>query len=230
VTATPRSAPDSAAPTRASRAGASPRGGVRERKRRATRNAIQRAALTLSLDWGFDRITVEEISRAAQVSSRTFFNYFATKEAAVVGDMPTLPVGPAVERFVTAGDQPILDGIRDLLLGTVDALPDPDDVDIEQLRRQLLREYPSLFSVRMAGMRQLELDLAGLVERRLVRDDPEGIGRSDALHDRARLVTFVAFAGIRHAWTTWAESGGQGALADRITQSFVELREVVIAR
>jgi hypothetical protein len=40
-------------------------------------------------------------------------------------------------------------------------------------------------------------------------------------------VTFVAFAGIRHAWSCWAETGGRGALADRLTDSFAELRELV---
>ena len=45
--------------------------GVRERKRIATRNAIQRAVLTLALDRGFDGVTVEEISHAAGVSPRS---------------------------------------------------------------------------------------------------------------------------------------------------------------
>jgi AcrR family transcriptional regulator len=69
--------------------------GMRERKRRATRNSIQRAVLVLALERGFDRVTVEEISQAAEVSPRTFFNYFSTKEAAVIGDVPTMPTGEA---------------------------------------------------------------------------------------------------------------------------------------
>jgi AcrR family transcriptional regulator len=203
------------------------RGGVRERKRIATRTAIQRAVLTLALDRGFDGVTVEEIRHAAGVSPRTFFNYFPTKEAAVLGDVPQMPDEEAIERFVEAGPgQPILDGMRDLLVSTVDQEPNPDGADIEALRHRLLREHPYLFTLRMASMKQLELELVSVVERRLTRDDAVLAGDSERLHSRARLVTYVAFAGIRHAWSCWAETGGRGALADRLVDSFGELREL----
>lgn len=204
------------------------RSGVRERKRLATRNAIQRAVLTLALERGFDGVTVEEISHAAGVSPRTFFNYFPTKEAAVIGDVPEMPDEEAIERFVAAGpEQPMLEGIRDLLLSTVDQEPNPDGADIETLRRKLLREHPYLFTLRMASMKQLELELVSVVERRLRRDDGALADDPERLHSRARLVTYVAFAGIRHAWTCWAETGGHGALADRLMDTFDELHELV---
>ncbi|GAB3795777.1 TetR family transcriptional regulator [Humibacter antri] len=204
------------------------RGGVRERKRLATRNAIQRAVLTLALERGFDGVTVEEISHTAGVSPRTFFNYFPTKEAAVIGDVPEMPDEEAIARFVTAGqEQPMLESIRDLLLSTVDQEPNPDGADIEALRRRLLREHPYLFTLRMANMKQLELELVSVVERRLRRDDGMLADDPERLHSRARLVTYVAFAGIRHAWTCWAETGGHGALSDRLMDSFGELHELV---
>lgn len=210
--------------------GSAVRSGVRERKRIATRNAIQRAVLTLALERGFDRVTVEEISQAAGVSPRTFFNYFPTKEAAVIGDVPEMPGEDAIARFVEAGpEESMLDGIRDLLLATVDQEPNPDGADIESLRRMLLREHPYLFTLRLAGMKQLEQELVTVVKRRLTRDDPQLARDPARLHSRARLVTFVAFAGIRHAWTCWAETGGRGALADRLMDSFGELHELVRA-
>ncbi|HVX09448.1 TetR/AcrR family transcriptional regulator [Humibacter sp.] len=208
--------------------GSEAQSGVRERKRIATRNAIQRAVLTLALDRGYDGVTVEEISHAAGVSPRTFFNYFPTKEAAVIGDLPELPDAESVDRFVAAGPgESMLDGIRDLLLTTVDQEPNPDGADLEGLRRTLLREYPYLFTLRMASMKQLEFDLVSVVERRLRREDPLLADDPERLHSRARLVTFVAFAAIRHAWSCWAETGGHGALADRLIDSFAELRELV---
>lgn len=203
------------------------RGGVRERKRIATRIAIQRAVLSLSLERGFDGVTVEEISHEAGVSPRTFFNYFPTKEAAVVGDVPEMPSGDAVERFIAAGPaQPVLDGIRDLLLSTADRESNPDAAGIETLRRRLLREHPHLFTIRMVSMKQLERELFEVVERRLVHDDPELARDGERLQSRARLVTYVAFAAIRHAWSCWAEAGGRGALADRLVDSFAEMHEL----
>jgi AcrR family transcriptional regulator len=58
--------------------------GLRERRRRETSLEIHRAALDLASRRGFDNVTVEEIATAAGVSARTFFNYFTTKESAIV--------------------------------------------------------------------------------------------------------------------------------------------------
>ncbi|WP_308291047.1 TetR/AcrR family transcriptional regulator [Micromonospora sp. RL09-050-HVF-A] len=57
---------------------------LRERKKRATREALQSAALRLALERGPDNVRVEEIAQAAGVSPRTYNNYFASREQAIV--------------------------------------------------------------------------------------------------------------------------------------------------
>jgi len=59
--------------------------GLRERKKRETREAITRAAWKLFARRGFDAVTVADIARAAKVSEKTVFNYFPTKEDLVFG-------------------------------------------------------------------------------------------------------------------------------------------------
>jgi len=54
--------------------------GLRERKKRQTREAISGRATMLILERGFDAVTVAEIARAAEVSEKTVFNYFPRKE------------------------------------------------------------------------------------------------------------------------------------------------------
>ncbi|MFJ1763199.1 TetR family transcriptional regulator [Amycolatopsis sp. NPDC088138] len=58
--------------------------GLRERKKLRTRAAISTAAITLFLERGFDAVGVAEVARVAEVSKRTLFAYFPTKEDLVL--------------------------------------------------------------------------------------------------------------------------------------------------
>jgi AcrR family transcriptional regulator len=211
--------------------------GLRERKRLATRRAIQLAAVELASERGFDKVTIDEISHLANVSPRTFFNYFPSKESAIIGELPEMPDAQTVEEFVQAGPgEPILDGIRKLLvvandssdLGTGGAASDAGDVravhDLVKLRRALLKDNPELFALRMASMHQFEDALSAVIQQRLAHDMPELVDDPETLHQRARLVTYVAFAGMRHAWSCWADHGGVEPLADRLRMSFEQLQ------
>ncbi|MGA9774754.1 MAG: TetR family transcriptional regulator, partial [Candidatus Dormiibacterota bacterium] len=60
--------------------------GLRERKKARTKIAIQRQAIRLFLDQGYEGTTVEQIAAAAEVSPSTFFRYFPTKEDVVIRD------------------------------------------------------------------------------------------------------------------------------------------------
>ena len=86
--------------------------GLRGRKKTETRVAIQQAVLFLALGRGLDAVTTDEIAAAANVSVRTFHNYFGSKEEALV----TAWAGE-FEVYVDAlrnrpADEPILDSLE----------------------------------------------------------------------------------------------------------------------
>jgi AcrR family transcriptional regulator len=84
--------------------------GLRERKRRETRAALSLAALRLCFQRGWENVTVDDVAEAANVSPRTFRNYFSTKaEAVAAGHLERmlriadeLKVRPAAEPLWTA--------------------------------------------------------------------------------------------------------------------------------
>src|SRR5271154_6532332 len=57
--------------------------GLRQRKRQQTRERLTRAAMALFLDRGFEATTLDDIAAAADISRRSFFHYFDSKEDVV---------------------------------------------------------------------------------------------------------------------------------------------------
>lgn len=199
-----------------------PMPGLRERKRLATRRAIQHAVVDLASEHGYDQVTIEEVSAAANVSPRTFFNYFASKEEAAVGDVPTLAGLAAAQEFLVEGQQEnLLSGLGRLLAAASSSFA--DDRSDSQRRRVLLREHPALFAKRMAVLHEFEDELADLVRRRLAIDELNADENPEALQQRARLVALIGFATMRHAYRRWIEAEDDRSLSSRIREAFAEL-------
>jgi AcrR family transcriptional regulator len=94
--------------------------GLRERKKRATRDAIAASARRLFAERGFDAVTVAEIALAANVSEKTVFNHFAAKEdlvfaggearlAQLHADIAGRPPGMSVLDVFRANSEAMLD-------------------------------------------------------------------------------------------------------------------------
>ena len=98
-------------------------GGRRIRKKLATRRAIRRTALDLFTAHGFDAVTVEQITEAADVAPMTFYRHFGTKQALVLDIALTDQIARALDRALTPpdpGQPPDIDRALDDLLADAD--------------------------------------------------------------------------------------------------------------
>ncbi|GAA2398442.1 TetR family transcriptional regulator [Actinomadura vinacea] len=168
--------------------------GLRERKKEATRKALHEAAMRLAVEHGLDAVTVEAIADAAGVSRRTFSNYFAGKEDAVLyGDEQR------VERLLRAFvDRPAEESswtaLRRALHGLYDELGEPEPQWAAQSR--LARKHPSVLGRQLAHYASFERRLA---EQIALRDGLPATSR------RPRVVAIAFLASIRMATQTWIE-------------------------
>lgn len=176
---------------------------LRTRKKAATRQSLHEAALRLAMERGLDGVTVEDIADEVGVSRRTFSNYFANKEDAVLHadrertrNLVALVDGRPAE-------EPPWEALRAAVseLYTVRTLPDPEWV--AQLR--LLRRHPSLLARQASDQIALERDLATVLITRGVVD-----------HELARLMASTFLAAVRTGGVLWLESSGEQPLPDLV--------------
>ncbi|MGR6320241.1 TetR family transcriptional regulator [Micromonospora soli] len=169
--------------------------GLRERKKAATRLALHEAALRLAAEEGPDRVTVEAIADAANVSRRTFSNYFSSKEEALFhGD--TLRLRRLLDLLHDRpADEPPWTALRQAALHL--ATEGYDDSAMTWLtRRRRLHGHPGLLAHQVAAYTAIERELAGELAARLTGPDA-------TLRSRILAATFLAT--LRVAVQHWIE-------------------------
>ena len=145
--------------------------GLRERKKRARREALIDATHRLVERDGLDAVTVEAICEAAGVSTRTFFNYFESKDDAVLGHAPWIGSTPATGVFADGG--PSGDLLADLQELLADAMRHPPMGQERFLRTlELATHEPRLLSRHIAWVEAHRSQMAALVAERLATAGP----------------------------------------------------------
>lgn len=198
--------------------------GLRERKRLATRRTIQRAVLTLAAKRGFDNVTVEEVSREADIAPRTFFNYFSTKEAALIPDLPQAPDQASVARFVAG--EPHGELWQDFGEFIAVQLSDFDaDREMLKLRHCVFRDSPHLSKLHFSNLRELEDRFTTSIRLRVESD----ASRQNGEVDEADLLVLrgIASGVMRTAWIAWAQSEDEVSLPDRVRAVFGHVSDVL---
>jgi AcrR family transcriptional regulator len=172
--------------------------GLRDRKREATRTAIWQSAMRLFAARGYDEVTVEDIADVCELSPRTFFRYFATKE-------DVLFAGTELRRalFLDAlADQPAGVGPFEAIEGASRVLAAHYEPDREALRTRarIVGAAPSLRSRNAGFPQQWDHDVA-----EQLRTSDRAAGMSDL---ELKLVTGLAMTALRVCIEHWIESDG----------------------
>jgi len=124
--------------------------GLRARKKRAAREAIAATARRLFAERGFDAVTVAEIAAAADVSEKTVFNHFPTKEDLAFADRERGLVQLVADIRERPPDTPVLDVFRALTATVIDVLVARGDEELLTAAK-IIRSSPTLQERLTAG-------------------------------------------------------------------------------
>jgi AcrR family transcriptional regulator len=218
--------------------------GLRERQKRARRAALVDAAQLLVERDGLDAVTVEAICAEAGVSTRTFFNYFESKDDAVLG-MEPLSLDPDVARTFAAGG-PTGDIAHDLEVLARSFLVAPVmSRQRSAAARELARREPRLIIRHVAWLERYRTEVESLLRTRLgapleteteaeqvarAAADPEAgdaterYGDRDALVEMAGMTLMVL---VRSAMQRWEAAGGDGDVVDHLAAAKADLRTLL---
>jgi len=141
--------------------------GLRERKKLRTRALIQKEAIRLFLERGFEATTIEEIAEAAEISPSTFFNYFPTKEEVVFQDELD-PLILAAFNAQPEGTHPIR-ALRDSMKTVFGQLTAEQD-NVMRQRISLMSSTPALRSAMLTQFADLVDQIAELMAGRVGRE------------------------------------------------------------
>ena len=186
--------------------------GRRERKKLQTRRALQRVAVALVAERGFEHVTVEDIADAVDVSRRTFFNYFGSKEEALIAWDPDAAERVREDLLARPGSEPPLESLRAVLGELAGEIA--SDREDWLAHRTLIRAEPRLLSAHLAAWAEFERVLVHAVAERTGCDPERDLYPA--------LVVASAVGATRVALMRW-RSRGRAPLSALLAQAFAAL-------
>lgn len=195
---------------------------LRERRRAETWAEIHEAAALLAVERGIDLTTIEAIAGHAGVSARTFFNYFRSKEDAVLGLRepsldPDLLSGLSLERDLLGQVSRLLLTVAQTVLGSTDAAR----------RQRLMKDQPQLRQRQMEYMIKAEdLVRRGLAEWLVENPDWSGNEADFSTEEISRMLVMIGGIPVRFTLTAPGHTPGSGLTAEDIDPAIALLHHL----
>ena len=176
--------------------------GLRERKKLRTRAELSDAAFRLFAERGFDETTIEDIVEQVEVSPRTFFRYFDSKEDVVIGFFDDLGLELRAMLATRPSDEPSFIALGAALGTLIDLYEERQDRVVAAKR--LAHETPSIRARLLDKHARWE---NGVTEELVTRG-----GGDPSQEPQMRLLAAVALAAFSTAVSAWCTSGGRANL------------------
>jgi AcrR family transcriptional regulator len=186
-----------------------PTPGLRERKKIQLREQLKAAALRRFAERGYDEVTVDDIATAAEVSPRTFYRYFASKEQVLVDQWETETQTVLETLRARPPEEPAARALQEAFLFKA-SLEGDDMVYYDWLRT--LHSAPPFESIQIRGGAFVTVMVA----------DRMGLPADDL---RPAVVVAATIAAVREANLDWVLSGGRKSLFELTRQAFAALPE-----
>lgn len=187
--------------------------GLRERKKRATRDALADTALRMAAERGLDQVTVEAVTAEVGVSMRTFFNYFGHLDDAILAAAPDSTARTCRAIVGAPPGRATLTVLREAIAEELTHIEDGHDR--WELQCAVLGNSPSLVPRFLAAR--------GADEQALIAAVAERLGVDADADLRPRLLVHTALAAVRSAVELWTATGRARPLKAIYDEAFTEL-------
>ncbi|MCX5112151.1 TetR family transcriptional regulator [Streptomyces sp. NBC_00378] len=193
--------------------------GLRERKKRRTRDALLHAALDLFTTQGYDETTVDEIVEAVEVSQRTFFRYFASKEEAAFAIQEMVESRFLAELRRRPATEAPFAALRSAVLCAWNSIGETIEeivtVELHMRTYRMIESTPSLLAAHLRRCTVMENQIALLIAER------EGL---DVDEDPRPRVAVAAFCGVmRVTGQLWGRGRDAGVDSLRaLTEAYLD--------
>lgn len=184
----------------------------RARNKRVTRRALRAAVLELGLRRSLNDVSIQEIAKQAGVSTRTFFNYFDTKEDAALIELFMISDADLVDFANREGAA----GVWAELSGMLTADVERAQQDGQDLQRylDLHARHPELQARQMGKFASFLTGLADAIATR--------IGRGRKARLRAEVMAGSCITAVRVGLDQWAANGSRGRAGSHVAAAFAQ--------
>jgi AcrR family transcriptional regulator len=187
--------------------------GLRERKRQQTRERLTRVAMALFLERGFEATTLDDIAAAADISRRSFFHYFASKEDVVFAWHEEITAALIAAVAARPRDESMLSAAENAISAMARQIEPNEAIAMARLKR----DNPALQARDQVKYEKLERALADALAKRAGH-------KAEKL--QARLVAMIATGAMRIGGELWADEGAREKPEVLVKRTFAAIRAV----